>query len=621
MGPSPIISLKEDLERAPLPHRALDLFGTAQVDDSARSGVSRGRSSGRESSAATLGRQPREIGNSTRSGALTVRYARAALLSNDHVRTVTSTHRLFPFGVPDGTPQEGGDDPLKDFVRVRGKQFAHGLGMAQDDRKARVIVGRKGAGKTLYLRRLQRSARSDGSLYADAWQTDHPPTSEVIRVYDLADSAPAAAELWERIWRRALLRSVASHLLCAQKLRSAVAPNADELRDALKDLGSEFRRASPPSHQVEEILFGHQHLSSLESYLDRPVWRTLEALVKEALTDCPPVCLYLDALDEHFESAPRQWLACQLGLCRLVLRMADQFPRMHVVIAIRDLVYSALQASEHRTRYQRMERIRTLDWNYSAIDRLLAVKIDQLPEAYLLGSAEAVSPVERWLGIRTIMNAGKSKDRAGQSEDAKDYLLRHTRLIPRDLVQLGNAMCHLLDKAHDDGEGFVSHHALHQAVRAVSRDAGLEELLVVANHITTTWMPRFSVEMGIESSFLPSTELARTADDSLQRHVRDHLRRLLKSLREDRVSRKRFEHFIATARGDFGDAVDISSLLWQHGLVGYIDGPRKTGKPVFYSAMDENQMTLTTEHDAYALHPIMIDAVGLTGVGDIVRAF
>ena len=93
--------------------------------------------------------------------------------------------------------------------------------------------------------------------------------------------------------------------------------------------------------------------------------------------------------------------------------MADQFPRMHVVIAIRDLVYSALQASEHRTRYQRMERIRTLDWNYSAIDRLLAVKIDLLPEAYLLGSAEAVSPVERWLGIRTIMNAGKSKDRAG----------------------------------------------------------------------------------------------------------------------------------------------------------------------------------------------------------------
>ena len=179
----------------------------------------------------------------------------------------------------------------------------------------------------------------------------------------------------------------------------------------------------------------------------------------------------------------------------------------------------------------------------------------------------------------------------------------------------------LLDKAHDDGESFVSHHALHQAVRAVSRDAGLEELLVVANHITTTWMPRFSVEMGIESSFLPSTELARTADDSLQRHVRDHLRRLLKSLREDRVSRKRFEHFIATARGDFGDAVDISSLLWQHGLVGYIDGPRKTGKPVFYSAMDENQMTLTTEHDAFALHPIMIDAVGLTGVGDIVRAF
>jgi hypothetical protein len=537
------------------------------------------------------------------------------------VRSLTQSDRLFPFGVPDGTPQEGGEDPLKDFVRVRGKQFAHGLGMAEDDRKARVIVGRKGAGKTLYLRRLQRSARGDGSLYADAWQTDHPPTSEVIRVYDLARSADGATELWERIWLRALLRSVASHLLCARRLRSAAEPIADELRAALNDLQCSFRRPSPPSHQVEEILFGHQHLTSLEDYLDRPVWRTLEAVVKEALTDSPPVCLYLDALDEHFERAPKQWLACQLGLCRLVLRMADQFPRMHVVIAIRDLVYSALQASEHRTRYQRMERIRTLDWNYAAINRLLEVKIDQLPEDYLIGCADASTPIERWLGLRTIMNAGKSRDRAGQREDVKEYLLRHTRLIPRDLVQMGNAICHILDKAHDDDEAFLSHDAIHQAVRSVARDAGAEELLVVANHITTTWMPRFSVEMGIESSFLPSENVAETDDYSLQRHVRDHLRRLLKVLREDRVPRKRFELFLATARADFGDGLDLGSLLWQHGLVGYVDGPRKTGRPVFYSAIDENQMTLSTQHDAYVFHPIMIDAVPLTGVGDIVRTF
>ncbi len=528
---------------------------------------------------------------------------------------------MFPFGVPDGTPQEGGEDPLKDFVRVRGKQFAQGLGMAEDDRKARVIVGRKGAGKTLYLRRLQSAARSNRSLYADAWQTDHPPTSEVIRVYDFARSASDATELWERIWRRALLRSAASHLLCAPRLRPAAAPISEELVTTLAALRCSFQRPSPPSHQVEEIVFGHQYVGELEGYLNLPAWRTLEAIVKEALLESPPLCFYLDALDEDFERAPKQWLACQLGLCKLVLRMADQFPRMHVVIAIRDLVYSALQRSEHRTRYQRMERIRTLDWNYAAIERLLTVKLESLPEEYQLGADDAGSAVERWLGMPMIANSGKSRDRAGQPENAKEYLLRHTRLIPRDLVQLGNAICHAIDQAHDDDLQFLSHDAIHKAVGSVARNAGTEELLVVANHITTTWMPPRSVDMGIETTYVSADTPIDEHESTLQHVVRDLLRRQIKALREDRVSRRRFEQFSAEIRGMFGETVDIASLLWQHGLVGYIDGPRKTGRPVFYSAIDENELTLSTDHDAYAFHPIMIDAMSLTGVGNVVRTF
>jgi hypothetical protein len=529
------------------------------------------------------------------------------------------THK-FPFGVPDGTPQEGGEDPLQDFVRVSGTQFALGLGMAEDDRTARVIVGRKGAGKTLYLRRLQAAARRNRSLYADAWQTDHPPTSEVIRVYDLAGSARVATELWERIWRRALLRSTASHLLCAARLRPAAAAITDELVTTLDTLRCGFQRPSPPSHQVEEIIFGHQYVGELEGYLNLPAWRTLEAIVKEALLESPPMCFYLDALDEDFERAPKQWLACQLGLCRLVLRMADQFPRMHVVIAIRDLVYSALQRSEHRTRYIRMERIRTLDWDYAAIERLLAVKLEQLPEQYLLGTREANSAVEQWLGMPMIANSGKSRDRAGQPENAKEYLLRHTRLIPRDLVQLGNAICHAIDQARDDDLEFLSHDAIHKAVRRVAHDAGTEELLVVANHITTTWIPPRSADMGIENYLSTDTPLDEQ-EHTVQHAVRDLLRRQIKALREDRISRRRFEQFSADIRAIFGEKVDILSLLWQHGLVGYIDGPRKTGRPVFYSATGENELTLSSDHDAYAFHPIMIDAMPLTGVGNVVRTF
>jgi hypothetical protein len=535
--------------------------------------------------------------------------------------SATQTDRRFPFGAPDGTPRDGIDDPLKDFVRVGGSQFSLGLGMPENDRKARVIVGRKGAGKTLYLRRLQRAASKDSSLYADAWQTAHPPTSEVIRVYDLARDAGHAVEMWEMIWSGAVYRSVASHLLCAPRLRPVTERVADELREELAALGCKaMRRISPPAHQVQEILYEQRTLQSLERYLSHPAWHRVELIVQEVLGDAPPVCLYLDALDEHFERAPKQWLACQLGLCRLVLFLAEEFPRIHVVITIRDLVYSALQASEHRMRYKRMERIRTLDWNCPAIDRLLRSKISNLPEELFVGHADAGSDVERWLGLKEIANAGASPDRAGNAEDAKEYLLRHTRLIPRDLVQLGNALCHAIDEARDDGVDFLSHDAIHRAVSGVARDAGIEELLVVANHITTTWMPPRSAEMGIVESFTPGDQPDHK-ERTLQEYVRDRLSALIRAVKVDRVPRKQFQQFLGEARDAFGDKVDIASLLWQHGLVGYIDGPRKAGKPVFYSAIDKNDMTLADDHSAYAFHPIMIDAIPLTGIGEVVRAF
>ena len=154
----------------------------------------------------------------------------------------------------------------------------------------------------------------------------------------------------------------------------------------------------------------------------------------------PPLCFYLDALDEHFERAPVQWLACQKGLCRQVLQLSDVFPRLHVVISVRDLVFAALSDSEHLTRYKRTYKIRALDWDYSAISHLFEHKLKHLPREYQL-QRNAVDPVERWLGIRAILVCGLGGRQ--REEPVKDYLLRHTRstVIPRDLVQLGNALC------------------------------------------------------------------------------------------------------------------------------------------------------------------------------------
>ena len=88
--------------------------------------------------------------------------------------------------------------------------------------------------------------------------------------------------------------------------------------------------------------------------------------------------------------------------------------------------------------------------------------------------------MERWLGIRTIVNTA-----CGETELLEDCLLRHTRLIPRDVVQLGNKLCDVIDRVRYDMDNPV---LLEEDIRSVVRVEAMrfanEELLGVANHIT-----------------------------------------------------------------------------------------------------------------------------------------
>ncbi len=51
----------------------------------------------------------------------------------------------------------------------------------------------------------------------------------------------------------------------------------------------------------------------------------------------------------------------------------------------------------------------------------------------------APDPVQAWLGSTWIHNESRGVD-----EELFHYLLRHTRLIPRDLVSLGNSLSQLV---------------------------------------------------------------------------------------------------------------------------------------------------------------------------------
>src|SRR5205823_1943848 len=145
--------------------------------------------------------------------------------------------------------------------------------------------------------------------------------------------------------------------------------------------------------------------------------------------------------------APMYWLTFQKGLFHAVmelLREPEFGGRLHVVACVRDVVYSNVLRSEHAGRYRDEPHIRVLNWDPVAIRGLLDAKIAKLGAAYRMDSR--VDGVAGWLGVSEIENPLR-----GIRERVDDYLLRHTRLLPRDIVVIGNGLSREVAAAREQG--------------------------------------------------------------------------------------------------------------------------------------------------------------------------
>ena len=505
------------------------------------------------------------------------------------------------------------------FVEFVGRRFRAGLGMQSDDGEVRVIVGGKGAGKTIYLRRLQTGLSRNHSGYVDDWRNRPPATRHVLDVWSWSSSVRECRQRWSWLWRRAIMRSVISHLLHVKRLRARVPDGlATRLRLDFDELVPKFETRSSIVSQVEAIIQEHHDRDALDAFLHNSRWEALEHHVADALEDAPPLFFILDALDEEFEIAPSQSLDCQEGLLRQVLdlRANQRFgSRLHVMIGVRDLVYSTTQQTEHAGRFHRTPGIRALQWNREAISYFLHAKLNALDADEWMLNPRAKDPVERWLGHQIIRNKRRERE-----EHLEDYILRHTRLIPRDVIQMGNALCAEIDIAIDSGERELSPRRIRETVARVARESGTEQLRIVANHLTADLMPREALDHGYAENYvdLPGSNVPEDVASAFQRAVFERLRQALSDLGEDRFTAKRLEKIAATIR-EVGD-VDVLSIMWQHRLLGYVDGRHRLHDPVVFYGPDQDRSLELPEGKAhYALHPILIDAVDrLRGVGDVV---
>jgi hypothetical protein len=474
-----------------------------------------------------------------------------------------------------------------------------GLVSDPEDRTTRVIVGRKGSGKTVYLRRLQAAADEEESVYAGSVESNTPTTAEIIQ-FCQRFRGNELTEQWSQAWRVAILGSIASHLLFSKHLREYGEPeDRARLAELTHDLMGEVRAPRSVYHQLADLINAHRLAHEVARATRAAAWGDLEHWIAEVLQSAPPIFFYLDAVDEEYASAPNYWLRCQKGLFYQVMRfLRDPVfgGRLHLVISVRDNVFSSVLRSEHATRYRTDPHVRILAWDRPAIGDLLRQKLERLaPEHVMRPNGERT--VATWLGTRTIFNERRKID-----EEIDDYLVRHTRLLPRDIVLLGNELTKEVERAKAAGEPAVRAEHIREVVSRVAAWCGDEQLFVCGNQVLGDHIPRGGKDGTVETY---------VSSDEYRRDLKERIGSIIRSIGTDGLTLLAEE-----GRSDLGEEIDLPTVLWQNGLLGFGDRRIADDDWIFHGVEDVDRFHVPVERERYALHPCLLDTLGFAGDGN-----
>jgi hypothetical protein len=507
-----------------------------------------------------------------------------------------------PFGNADGHRANIASDA---FVQVVAGVTPTGLTSRPEDRTARVVVGKKGAGKTVYLRRFQLAANEESSVYTTRVDPRPPDTDAVVQFCQWYRDEDLT-ERWSMVWRAAILRAVCTHALYDEDLEEYA---HGAVRRGLERSAAELMPGvtTPRSvhDQLQGLIYGHDSSRHLEKTLRLPEWGNLEHWVGEFLQEAPPIFFYLDAIDEEYVQAPSFWLRCQKGLFFQVMRLLRDpvlGSRLHVVIAIRENVFASVLRSEHATRYRTDPHIRLLAWDRPAIGFFLREKLARLnPELAMKGGPSSRSTPE-WLGRTTVFNEARGID-----EDVEDYLIRHTRLLPRDIVLLGNALSAEVARAKARGETSVSEPAIRRVVGDVARWCGDEQLAICAGQIAADLIPAHAHRKEKVETFVGSSEY--------RRDMKDRIGAVVRKMHCDQFGAEELDRMAELGREALDETIDLPTVLWQNGLLGFRDPRLEADEWIFHGVEDVDRFHVPLDREAYAFHPCLLDALGFSSAG------
>lgn len=483
-----------------------------------------------------------------------------------------------------------------------------------DERRFRVLVGKKGSGKTLYLRRSYIRLKED-SVYKENFNNilesvvQTRPQTELILRFSQMFNGEFLTEKWRELWRRAIIRTFVTHILYSGKL--------DHIKKELPKkfsarFGKILSKAKCPINifsQVIEIINSVNTGRDFNRFCDDILWAEVDYILGELIRDAKPIYFYIDAIDEEYQHAPMYWMRAQKGLFYCVMQFLrdERFGgKLHVIISIRDHVYSSILQSEHETRYFDRNHISILKWNAISSQFLLEQKLKYLDSKYFL--MDGVKDAYHWVGAEYIENNVRSV-----KEPFVRYLIRHTRAIPRDIIMIGNDICDIVLKAK---EGNLDQKDFEIKIKMlISNNAKRfadEQLLITSNHLTSNMMPSMAVELGIDQMYVGGY----TGEQeylNLSILYKSKIIQIIKKIGRDRFSNDDllFAKVYAKEIFEIDSDLNVFDVLWQNGLIGYSYDNEYS---VFFDE-ESTDFVLPMNKSGYVFHSILIDRLDLIPVG------
>jgi hypothetical protein len=530
-------------------------------------------------------------------------------------KTSTLLDKKGPFGDPDASRVNFKDLQasyvnLSEYAPKRNEYLGA-------DASIRIIVGRRGSGKTLYLRGIQNYCQKQGltNIYVTKIDNQPPDTSLVVKVTSwYEDNEKHAEETWRSICHKAILRSVYTHLFFSEDLEKYVQGRKQNILDDCKHV---IPNANSPHTVLEEmkiILGRYNSPKDLEAFLNREEWTDFENQIAMIMRKTPPMYFFIDQLDDDFANAPFHWLKCQFGLFEAIFRFIrdDNFAeKLHITVCIREVVYSYILQTPQGNKYLAEPKIKILKWDMNLAQHFLNKKIKSLDDKYFPEGTK-LKTAEKFFGVSGV----HLRRQAGAEQDIRSYVLRHTMLLPREIINIGNMFCERRPNIEFEGDAERESEfevAIKETVSIVANSLAQEQLNMAAILICNKWIYNGAVEEGNHEIFRSETML---------RPIIDGLCGLIRSIGKDRFT-QRLLNRVHTQRKNFGfgAADDPFTTLFRTGLLGYVEG-NADGHPKerFFSESRKAPFRLPTQKEKYVFHSCLIDHLGIKPIGAPVNA-